>query len=88
MSNYFERLDKIAKLGGYLVSAIDPVRPQNLPEFIQNYNNININGTNERIKDRNMYMLDEMSLGFRSFANSFYSEMYDFTLDNWIFLQR
>jgi len=57
IATYFERLDKIAKLGGYLVSAIDPVRPQNLPEFIQNYNNININGTNERIKDRNMFML-------------------------------
>ena len=67
IANYFERLEKIAKLGGYLVAAIDPVRPNNLSTFIQNYGNININGTTERIKDRNMFML----AGWASLFNYF-----------------
>ena len=54
---YFSRLDNIIKLGGYLAAAIEPIFPDNLPVFIANYDNININGTNERDRDRNMFML-------------------------------
>ncbi len=57
IDNYFNRLDNIIQLGGYLASAIQDVTPENLSTFIANYDNININGTNEGVKDRNMFML-------------------------------
>ena len=57
IDNYFNRLENIIQLGGYLASAIQDVTPENLSTFIANYDNININGTNERVKDRNMFML-------------------------------
>ena len=54
---YFSRLDSIIELGGYLSAAIEPIFPKNLPTFIANYDNLNINGTNERDRDRNMFMV-------------------------------
>tara|TARA_Y100001938_G_C8085884_1_gene431999 strand:+ start:939 stop:2486 length:1548 start_codon:yes stop_codon:yes gene_type:complete len=54
---YFSRLDNIIQLGGYLAAAIEPVFPQNLPTFIANYDNLNVNGVNERDRDRNMFMV-------------------------------
>ena len=78
IANYFDRLDKIAKLGGYLISAIDPVRPDNLPQFIQNYRNININGTNERVKDRNMFMVAGWATLFDHFEDVIVEKDYYF----------
>ena len=57
VSTFFTRLSEIQKLGGYLIVAVEPVKPDNLPSFIANYNNLNVNGTNEKTKDRNMFML-------------------------------
>ena len=57
IDEYFNRLDLILKLGGYLTSAIEPLFPDNLPTFIANYDNLNINGTSERNRDRNMFMV-------------------------------
>ena len=57
ISTFFTRLNEIKQLGGYLIVAVEPVKPDNLSTFIANYDNININGTNEKTKDRNMFML-------------------------------
>ena len=57
IDQYFNRLDLIIKLGGFLTAAIEPLFPDNLPVFIANYDNVNINGTNERDRDRNMFMV-------------------------------
>ena len=57
IDQYFNRLDLIIKLGGFLTAAIEPLFPDNLPIFIANYDNVNINGTNERDRDRNMFMV-------------------------------
>ncbi len=57
IDQFFGRLDKIQKLGGYLIVAVENIRPETLPAFISNYRNLNINGTNEESRDRNMFML-------------------------------
>jgi len=57
ISDYFEKLEKILELGGALQVAIDDIVPENLPEFIADYGNSNINGTTEEVKDRNMFMV-------------------------------
>ena len=57
ISTFFSRLTSIQEIGGYLIVAVEPVKPDNLPAFISSYNEININGTNERTKDRNMFMV-------------------------------
>ena len=57
IDQFFGRLEKIQKLGGYLIVAVENIRPETLPAFIANYRNMNINGTNEESKDRNMFML-------------------------------
>lgn len=57
ISTFFTRLTEIQKLGGYLIVAVEPVKPDNLSSFISNYDNLNVNGTNERTKDNNMFML-------------------------------
>ncbi len=57
ISDFFTRLNEIQQLGGYLIVAVEPIKPDNLSTFIANYNNLNINGTNEKTKDRNMFML-------------------------------
>ena len=49
--------EKIQRLGGFLIVAVENITPSQLPLFIANYNNLNINGTNEETKDRNMFML-------------------------------
>jgi hypothetical protein len=56
IADYFKRLDQVGKLGGYLIVGVEEITPDNLPSFIANYENININGTSERVKDRNMFM--------------------------------
>jgi len=56
IDDYFKRLDQVGKLGGYLIVGVEEITPDNLPSFIANYENININGTSERVKDRNMFM--------------------------------
>tara|TARA_R100001463_G_scaffold320_4_gene1386 strand:+ start:1757 stop:3304 length:1548 start_codon:yes stop_codon:yes gene_type:complete len=57
IKEYFDRLDKCITLGGYLAQAIDTTSPQKLPQFISDYRSININGTNERAKDKNMFSM-------------------------------
>lgn len=57
ISTFFTRLTEIQQLGGYLIVAVDSVKPDSLPNFIANYENLNINGTNEKTKDTNMFML-------------------------------
>jgi len=57
INDFFSRLDKIQKLGGYLIVAVENIKPDNLPAFIADYKNLNINGTNENSRDRNMFML-------------------------------
>jgi len=57
IDQYFNRLDLIIKLGGFLTAAIEPLFPDNLPVFIGKYDDVNINGTNERDRDRNMFMV-------------------------------
>jgi len=57
ISDYFSRLNKIQQLGGYLIVAVENVSSDNLPKFIANYSNLNINGTNENTRDRNMFMI-------------------------------
>lgn len=57
IDQFFGRLEKIQKLGGYLIVAVENIKPETLPAFIANYRNMNINGTNEESKDRNMFML-------------------------------
>ena len=56
IDQFFSRLEKIQKLGGYLIVAVENIKPENLPVFIANYNNLNINGTSEESKDRNMFI--------------------------------
>ena len=56
IDNYFSRLNKMVELVGYTIVSVEPIAPENLPDFISNYDNININGTSERVKDRNMFM--------------------------------
>lgn len=57
ISEFFSRLNGIQELGGYLIVAVEAVKPDNLASFISNYDNLNINGTDERTRDRNMLML-------------------------------
>ncbi len=57
IADFFSRLEKIQKLGGYLIVAVENIKPETLPAFISNYTNMNINGTDEESKDRNMFML-------------------------------
>jgi len=57
INDFFTRLDKIQKLGGYLIVAVENIKPETLPAFIASYRDMNINGTNEESKDRNMFML-------------------------------
>ncbi len=57
IDNYFKRLDEIQKLGGYLIVAVEELKPENLSFFISNYDTFNINGTNERMRDRNMLLV-------------------------------
>ena len=57
ISTFFTRLTEIQQLGGYLIVAVEPVKPDNLPSFISSYDSLNINGTNEKTKDNNMLML-------------------------------
>ena len=69
IDQFFGRLEKIQKLGGYLIVAVENMRPENLPTFISNYRDININGTTEKNKDRNMFMLAAWSNLFDYFED-------------------
>ena len=79
IDQYFKRLDQIIELGGYLTAAIEPLFPDNLPVFIANYNNININGVNERTRDRNMFMLAGWADLFNYFKDVDAEKSYYFT---------
>ena len=79
IDQYFKRLDQIIELGGYLTAAIEPLFPDNLPIFIANYNNININGINERTRDRNMFMLAGWADLFNYFKDVDVEKSYYFT---------
>jgi hypothetical protein len=79
IDQYFKRLDQIIELGGYLTAAIEPLFPDNLPVFIANYNNININGVNERTRDRNMFMLAGWADLFNYFNDVDAEKSYYFT---------
>ena len=57
IDQYFTRLDQIINLGGFLAAATEALFPDNLPIFIANYDNVNINGTTERNRDRSMFMV-------------------------------
>ena len=57
IDQYFQRLDQIINLGGFLAAATEALFPDNLPIFIANYDNVNINGTTERNRDRSMFMV-------------------------------
>lgn len=67
IDNYFSRLDQMVKLVGYTIVGVEAVAPENLPAFISNYENITINGTSEKVKDRNMFM----AAGFAKLFNYF-----------------
>jgi len=69
IKEYFDRLDKCITLGGYLAHAIDTTSPDKLPQFISDYRSININGTNERDKDRNMFSMAAWSNLFNYFSD-------------------
>ena len=64
INDYFKKLESIEKLGGYLIVAVEPIAPDNLPSFLANYDNVNINGTNERVRDRNMFLVAGWSTCF------------------------
>ena len=53
--NYFQRLDKLEKTGGYLMVGVEPVNPDNLYDFLGNIDSFRFNGTNERQKDYSMW---------------------------------
>ena len=69
IDEYFSRLEKMLQLGGFLAAAIEPLFPDNLPDFIANYDNLNINGVNERERDRNMFMVAAWADLFDYFAD-------------------
>ena len=69
IKEYFSRLDKCITLGGYLAQATDRTNPQNLPLFISEYRSININGTTERNKDKNMFSMAAWSNLFDYFRD-------------------
>ncbi len=82
IDQYFSRLDKIQNLGGFLVVAVENLRPNNLSNFISNYRNVNINGTNEKQKDRNMFMLAAWANLFDYFADVFVEKGFTFRQTN------
>ena len=53
-NDYFKRLKQIGDIGGYLNVATEELHPNNLPDFISNWDNYNINGYNERERDTNL----------------------------------
>ena len=69
IKEYFSRLDKCITLGGYLAQATDRTNPQNLPLFISEYRSINVNGTTERNKDKNMFSMAAWSNLFDYFKD-------------------
>ena len=69
IKEYFSRLDQCITLGGYLAQATDRTNPQNLPLFISEYRSININGTNERDRDKNMFSMAAWSSLFDYFRD-------------------
>ena len=69
IDNYFSRLNKMVELVGYTIVSVEPIAPENLPDFISNYDNININGTSERVKDRNMFMAAGIVTGKQNQVN-------------------
>ncbi len=69
IDQFFGRLEKIQKLGGYLIVAVENIKPEKLSEFISNYRELNINGTSEESKDRNMFMLAAWSNLFDYFED-------------------
>jgi len=69
IKEYFSRLDRCITLGGYLAQATDRTNPQNLPLFISEYRSININGTTERNKDKNMFSMAAWSNLFDYFKD-------------------
>ena len=82
IDQYFSRLDRIQKLGGYLIVAVENIKPETLPLFIANYRNMNINGTNEESKDRNMFMLAAWANLFDYFGDVEVEKGYTFRQTN------
>tara|TARA_Y100001938_G_scaffold149710_1_gene237558 strand:- start:5892 stop:7439 length:1548 start_codon:yes stop_codon:yes gene_type:complete len=82
IDQFFNRLEKIQKLGGYLIVAVDNIKPENLPAFIANYNNLNINGTTEESKDRNMFMLAAWANLFDYFEDVIVEKSFEFRPTN------
>ena len=82
IDQYFSRLDQIQKLGGYLIVAVEELSVDKLPEFIANYRNVNINGTDEKSKDRNMFMLAAWANLFDYFADVKVEKGYTFRKTN------
>ena len=54
-NDYFNRLKQIGDVGGYLSVATEEMEPNNLPDFLANWNQFNINGYNERDRDNNLF---------------------------------
>ena len=53
-NDYFQRLKQIGEVGGYLSVATEELHPNNLSDFISNWDNYNINGYNEKDRDTNL----------------------------------
>jgi hypothetical protein len=54
-NDYFQRLQQIGQVGGYLSVATEELQPENLPNFMADWSNFNINGYNERDRDNNLF---------------------------------
>ena len=54
-NDYFNRLKQIGDVGGYLSVATEEMEPNNLPDFLAEWNQFNINGYNERDRDNNLF---------------------------------
>tara|TARA_R100000656_G_scaffold15926_2_gene15239 strand:- start:10 stop:1566 length:1557 start_codon:yes stop_codon:yes gene_type:complete len=54
-NDYFKRLKQIGEVGGYLSVATEELQPDNLPNFMADWPNYNINGYNERDRDNNLF---------------------------------
>jgi len=63
-NDYFKRLQQIGDLGGYLNVATEEMHPNNLPDFLANWDQFNINGYNERDRDNNLFQASGWSNNF------------------------
>ena len=64
IANYYEKLESMGKLGGYLTVGIEPLMPENLPDLLSDIGKYSFNGNNEGEQTKTMFQAFGWANGF------------------------